>query len=96
MSLKSLAESMGLSKTTVSRALAGYQDVAPETRERVSLAVIGVLRTVGLYDHVDSTGAGRRSTCLAPGVSGGTRPRMPSRITSGRSNRSMKPSARSA
>ncbi len=38
MSLKSLAESMGLSKTTVSRALAGYQDVAPETRERVRLA----------------------------------------------------------
>jgi LacI family transcriptional regulator len=35
MNLKLLAEHLGLSKTTVSRALAGYADVAASTRERV-------------------------------------------------------------
>jgi LacI family transcriptional regulator len=38
MSLKALAESLGLSKTTVSRALAGYEDVSAETRARVKAA----------------------------------------------------------
>lgn len=36
--LKSLATELGLSITTVSRALAGYSDVSPATRERVRLA----------------------------------------------------------
>jgi LacI family transcriptional regulator len=35
MSLRFLASTLGLSTTTVSRALAGYQDVAPGTRARV-------------------------------------------------------------
>lgn len=35
MSLRYIAESLGLSVTTVSRALAGYDDVAEETRRRV-------------------------------------------------------------
>jgi LacI family transcriptional regulator len=35
MSIRHLASSLGLSITTVSRALAGYSDVAPATRERV-------------------------------------------------------------
>lgn len=38
MSLKTLAQSLGLSITTVSRALDGYADVAPGTRERVRAA----------------------------------------------------------
>ncbi len=38
MSLKALATSLGLSKTTVSRALDGYDDVAAATRERVKAA----------------------------------------------------------
>ena len=37
-SLKSLARQLGLSITTVSRALAGYTDVAAETRARVEAA----------------------------------------------------------
>lgn len=37
-SLRSLASDLGLSITTVSRALDGYEDVAPATRERVSKA----------------------------------------------------------
>jgi LacI family transcriptional regulator len=37
-SLKHLAQSLGLSITTVSRALDGYSDVAPATRERVQAA----------------------------------------------------------
>lgn len=36
--LKQLAQSLGLSITTVSRALDGYSDVAPATRERVQAA----------------------------------------------------------
>lgn len=36
--LKHLAQSLGLSITTVSRALDGYPDVAPTTRERVQAA----------------------------------------------------------
>ncbi|NNC01050.1 LacI family DNA-binding transcriptional regulator, partial [Corallococcus exiguus] len=36
--LKQLAQSLGLSITTVSRALDGYSDVAETTRERVQLA----------------------------------------------------------
>ena len=36
MNLKSLAEHLGLSQTTVSRALAGYSDVAEATRRRVA------------------------------------------------------------
>lgn len=35
MSLKAIAAVLGLSVTTVSRALNGYQDVAPETRKRI-------------------------------------------------------------
>lgn len=35
MNLRQLADKLGLSKTTVSRALAGYSDVSPLTRERV-------------------------------------------------------------
>ncbi|GAB5601651.1 substrate-binding domain-containing protein [Thermus sp. FJN-A] len=38
MKLKDLAKHLGLSPTTVSRALAGYPDVNPETRRRVQLA----------------------------------------------------------
>ncbi|WP_342360732.1 substrate-binding domain-containing protein [Terrarubrum flagellatum] len=38
MSLKVLATSLGLSKTTVSRALDGYEDVSAATRERVRAA----------------------------------------------------------
>ncbi|MEL6204975.1 MAG: substrate-binding domain-containing protein [Pseudomonadota bacterium] len=38
MNLKSLAESLGLSTTTVSRALNGYPDVSAATRERVCAA----------------------------------------------------------
>lgn len=38
MNLKMLAEHLGLSKTTVSRALAGYSDVSPATRVRVQEA----------------------------------------------------------
>lgn len=38
MSLKALATSLGLSKTTVSRALDGYDDVSLATRERVRAA----------------------------------------------------------
>ena len=38
--LKLLAQSLGLSITTVSRALDGYSDVAPATRERVQAAAI--------------------------------------------------------
>ena len=38
MTLKTLAQSLGLSITTVSRALDGYADVAPGTRERVRAA----------------------------------------------------------
>ena len=35
MTLSELAERLGLSKTTVSRALAGYTDVSAKTRKRV-------------------------------------------------------------
>ncbi|MFP3700311.1 LacI family DNA-binding transcriptional regulator, partial [Burkholderia sp. SIMBA_013] len=35
MSLKAIAAVLGLSVTTVSRALNGYQDVAQETRKRI-------------------------------------------------------------
>lgn len=35
MNLKQLAKELGLSQTTVSRALSGYPEVKPETRERV-------------------------------------------------------------
>jgi LacI family transcriptional regulator len=38
VTLGKLATRLGLSKTTVSRALAGYADVSPKTRERVRLA----------------------------------------------------------
>ncbi|MEZ5931915.1 MAG: substrate-binding domain-containing protein [Alphaproteobacteria bacterium] len=38
MNLDQLAERLGLSKTTVSRALAGYPDVSARTRERVQAA----------------------------------------------------------
>lgn len=38
MNLDELAEHLGLSKTTVSRALAGYSDVSAKTRERVQRA----------------------------------------------------------
>ena len=38
MTLKTLAQSLGLSITTVSRALDGYSDVAPGTRDRVKAA----------------------------------------------------------
>jgi LacI family transcriptional regulator len=38
MSIKKLAEYLGLSKSTVSRALNGYQDVNPETRKKVLAA----------------------------------------------------------
>ena len=38
MKLKELAAQLGLSITTVSRALNGYADVAPATRERVQAA----------------------------------------------------------
>jgi LacI family transcriptional regulator len=38
MTLRTLAESLGLSPTTVSRALNGYGDVAPATRARVQAA----------------------------------------------------------
>ena len=37
VTLKTLATTLGLSITTVSRALAGYSDVSPKTRERVRL-----------------------------------------------------------
>lgn len=38
MNLKALSKSLGLSQTTVSRALAGYQDVSAATRQRVAEA----------------------------------------------------------
>ncbi|MGR5297086.1 LacI family DNA-binding transcriptional regulator [Vibrio mediterranei] len=38
MSIKKLAEHLGLSKSTVSRALNGYNDVNPETRQKVLAA----------------------------------------------------------
>jgi LacI family transcriptional regulator len=38
MSIKKLAEHLGLSKSTVSRALNGYNDVNPETRSRILIA----------------------------------------------------------
>lgn len=38
--LKALAKSLGLSPTTVSRALAGYSDVSPATRQRVADAAL--------------------------------------------------------
>ena len=38
MNLKELARHLGLSQSTVSRALNGYQDVSPDTRERVLTA----------------------------------------------------------
>lgn len=38
MSIKKLAEHLGLSKSTVSRALNGYSDVNPDTRKKVLLA----------------------------------------------------------
>lgn len=38
MNLKELAQTLGLSQTTVSRALNGYEDVAAKTRERVAKA----------------------------------------------------------
>jgi len=38
MNLKALSQSLGLSPTTVSRALAGYSDVSPVTRQRVQEA----------------------------------------------------------
>ena len=44
-SLKDIAERLGLSITTVSRALGGYPDVAKETRERVMQAA----REMGYY-----------------------------------------------
>jgi LacI family transcriptional regulator len=40
--LKALAQSLGLSITTVSRALDGYADVAPATRERVRAAASAI------------------------------------------------------
>jgi LacI family transcriptional regulator len=41
MNLKSLADKLGMSKTTVSRALNGYPEVSELTRDRV-------LRAIGL------------------------------------------------
>ena len=38
VTLKELAAQLGLSITTVSRALNGYDDVAPATRERIQAA----------------------------------------------------------
>jgi Bacterial regulatory proteins, lacI family len=40
--LKHLAQSLGLSITTVSRALDGYSDVAPATRKRVQAAALAL------------------------------------------------------
>jgi len=39
ITLTDVARALGLSTTTVSRALAGYPDVAEQTRERVLSAV---------------------------------------------------------
>ena len=43
MNLKELARHLGLSQSTVSRALHGYQDVSPDTRERVLAAICATL-----------------------------------------------------
>lgn len=39
VNLKALSEALGLSRTTVSRALNGYDDVSEATRERVMQVV---------------------------------------------------------
>jgi LacI family transcriptional regulator len=46
--LKDIAQEVGLSITTVSRALAGYEDVAPETRRRIK----EVARELGYYPNL--------------------------------------------
>jgi LacI family transcriptional regulator len=46
--LKDIAQEVGLSITTVSRALAGYEDVAPETRRRIK----AVARELGYYPNL--------------------------------------------
>ena len=47
MRLKDLAEHLGLSQTTVSRALNGYPEVNEATRLRVAETAARVLHTVG-------------------------------------------------
>lgn len=47
MSIRKLAQSLGLSVSTVSRALNGYADVNPDTRERVAQAA----RDIGYRPH---------------------------------------------
>lgn len=56
--LKDIAERLDLSVTTVSRALAGYDDVAPQTRERV----LAVAREMGYVPDVNAQRLQRQRT----------------------------------
>lgn len=55
MNLKELSEKLGLSQTTVSRALDGYSDVSPKTRQRV-------LDAAKLYNYSPNLRARRLAT----------------------------------
>jgi LacI family transcriptional regulator len=61
MKLKDLAERLGLSQTTVSRALNGYPEVSPATRERVAEAA-------RRYDYRPNASARRLATGRAGAV----------------------------
>lgn len=70
MSLKSLAETLGLSKTTVSRALDGYEDVAEATRRRVQAAAEAAGYRPNALARRLSRGASETVAVVVPATSG--------------------------
>jgi len=71
MTLARLAALLGLSKTTVSRALAGYDDVSPATRERVRAAAEAFGYIPNPWARVLRSGKTAQVGVVAPSTCGG-------------------------